>query len=121
MNQKTMQFTWSDDDDSNDNINEEDCVGGLVVYNDVSKHTNSNVQESNIRGASSSKALHIVPYKKDTESRLDTTVQHDNNNNDLDSDVSDNDINDKKDFRESYKMMFTKYEEVYNKNTTLMT
>ncbi|KAH9780171.1 hypothetical protein KPL71_007985 [Citrus sinensis] len=67
-----MQSTWSDDD-SNDSIDEEDLVGGLVVHNDGN------------------------------------------------SDVSDIDINDKKAFHESYKMMFAKWEEVYNENVTLKT
>ena len=56
-----------------------------------------------------------------TDFRLDTIVQHFNKNNDSDSDVSDININDKKAFHESYKMMFVKWEEVYNENVTLMT
>ncbi|KAH9743540.1 hypothetical protein KPL70_003341 [Citrus sinensis] len=109
-----MQSTWSDDD-SNDNIDEEDLVGGLVVHNDGSK------QESNIRDASTSEASHLAPCKEDIDSHLDTIVQHVNQNNDSDSDISDIDINDKKAFHESYKMMFAKWEEVYNENVTLMT
>ena len=41
------------------------------------KKTNDDVQESNIEVLRSSKTLHIAPYKKDTNSRLDTIVQHD--------------------------------------------
>ena len=114
MKKKTMQSTWSDDD-SNDSIDEEDLVGGLVAHNDGSKH------ELNIRDASTSKASHLVPCKEDTDSRLNITAQHVNKNNDSDSDVSDIDINDKKAFHESYKMMFTKWEVIYNENLTLMT
>ena len=35
MKKKGMQSTWSDDD-SNDSIDEEDLIGGLVVHNDGS-------------------------------------------------------------------------------------
>ena len=96
-----MQSTWSDDD-SNDNIDEEDLVRGLVVHNDSSK------QESNIKGASTSKVSHLAHCKEDTDSCLNTNMQHHNKNNDSDSDVSDIDINDKKAFHESYKIMFAK-------------
>ena len=51
MKKKAMQST-SSDDDSNDSIDEEDLVGGLVVYNDVSRYTNGSEQESNIIDAS---------------------------------------------------------------------
>ena len=109
-----MQFTWSDND-SNDNIDEEDLVRGLVVHNDGSK------KESNIINASTSEASHLAPCKEDIDSHLDTIVKHVNQNNDSDSDVSDIDINDKKAFHESYKMIFAKWEEVYNENVTLKT
>ena len=68
-------------------------------------HNDSNKQESNIRDASTSESSHLAPYKEDTDSRLDTIMQHVNKSNDSDSDVSDIDINDKKAFHESYKMM----------------
>ena len=103
-----MQSTLSDDD-FNDSIDEEDLVGELVVHNDGSK------QES-----STSEALHLASCQEDIDFRLDTIVQHFNKNNDSDSDVSDININDKKAFHESYKMMFVKWEEVYNENVTLM-
>ncbi|KAH9779116.1 hypothetical protein KPL71_007601 [Citrus sinensis] len=93
----------------------QNLVGGLIVHNDSSKH------ESNIIDASTSESSHLAPCKEDTDSRLDTIVQHINQNNDSDSNVSDIDINDKKAFHESYKMMFAKWEEVYNENVTLMT
>ena len=85
------------------------------MHNDSSKH------ESNIRDASTSEASHLAPCKEDIDSHLDTIVQHINHNNDSDSDVNDIDINEKKAFHESYKMVFTKWEEVYNVNVTLMT
>ena len=107
MKNKAMQSTWSDDD-YKDSIDEEDFVGGLVVHNDVSKYTNDSEQESNIRDAYISKASHLAPCKEDINSRLGTVAQHVNKNNDLDSDVSDIDINNKKTFHESYKMMFAK-------------
>ena len=109
-----MQSTQSDND-SNDSIDEEDLIGGLIVHNDSSK------QESNIRDASTSESSHLAPCKEDTDSRLHTIVQHVNKNNDSDSDVSDIDIKDKKAFHESYKMMFAKWEEVYIENVTLIT
>ena len=102
-----MQSIWSNYD-SNDSIDEEDLVGGLDVHNDMSKSTNGNEQKSNIRGASTSKVLHLTSCKEDTDSCLDTIVQHDNKNNDLDSDISDIEINDKKAFHKSFKMMFAK-------------
>ena len=105
-----MQSTWSVDD-SNDSIDEEDVVGGLVVHNDSSK------QESNIRDVSTSESLHSAPRKKDIDSLFDTIVQH----VDSDSNISDIDINYQKAFHESYKMILTKWEEVYNENVTLMT
>ena len=114
MTKKAMQSTQSDND-SNDSIDEEDLIGGLIVHNDSSK------QESNIRDASTSESSHLALCKEDTDSRLDTMVQHVNQNNDSDSNVSDIDINDKKAFHESYKMMFAKWEDVYNENVTLMT
>ena len=86
----------------------------------MSKYTNDSEQESNIRDAYISKASHLAPCKEDINSRLGTIVQHVNKNNDLDSDVSDIDINNKKTFHESYKMLFVKWEEVYNENVTLM-
>ncbi|KAH9671430.1 hypothetical protein KPL70_017375 [Citrus sinensis] len=89
--QKAMQSTWSDDN-SNDSIDEEDLLRGLVVHNDGSK------QESNIINASTSEASHLAPCKEDIDSHLDTIVQHVNQNNNSDSD-----------------------EEVYNENVTLMT
>ena len=109
-----MQSTWSDDD-FNDNIDEEDLVGGLVVHNDGSK------QELNIRDASTSEAFHLAPCKEDIDPHLKTIVQFVNHNNNSDSDVSDININDKKAFHESYKMMFAKWEEVYNENVILKT
>ena len=72
----------------------------------MSKYTNDSEQKSNIIDASTSKASHLTPCKEDIDSRLDTTMQHVNKNNDSDSDVSDIDINDKKAFHESYKMMW---------------
>ena len=51
MKKKAMQSTWSDDD-SNDSIDEEDLVGGLIVHNDSNKH------ESNIRDASTTESSH---------------------------------------------------------------
>ena len=103
MKKKGMQSTWSDDD-SNDSIDEEDLVWGLVVHNDGSK------QESNIRDASTSESSHLAPCKEDNNSCLYTTMQHVDKNNDSDSDIRDIDINDKKAFHESYKMMFAKWE-----------
>ena len=97
MKKKAMQSIWSEND-SNDSIDEEDLVGGLIVYDNVSKHTNNNEYELNIGGASTSKVLHRAPCKEDTDSHLDTTVQHGNKNNDLDSDISDIDINDNESF-----------------------
>ena len=41
MKKKAMQSTWSEND-SNESIDEEDLVGGLIVYDNVSKHTNNN-------------------------------------------------------------------------------
>ena len=90
-----MQSTQSDDD-FNDVLNEENLIKGLVTHDDMSKQTNDDVLESNIEVLRSSKTLHIAPYKKDTNSRLDTTVQHDSKNNDSDNDVSDIVIDDKK-------------------------
>ena len=87
----------------------------------MSKYTNSNDQESNIRGESTSKASHLAPCEEEIDFRLDTTVQHDNKSNDLDNNVSDIDINGKIAFHKSYKMMFTKWEEIYNDSMTLMT
>ena len=107
MKKKAMQSTWSDDD-SNYSIDEKEFIGGLVVHNDVSKYTDGNEQESNIRGTSTSKASHFAPCKEETNSHLDTIVQHDNKNNDSHSDVTDIDINDKKSFHKSYKTMFAK-------------
>lgn len=49
------------------------------------------------------KALRIVPCKEDTDSHLDTTVQHNTKNDDSDNDISDIDINDKKAFSKNYK------------------
>ncbi|KAK9185506.1 hypothetical protein WN943_025862 [Citrus x changshan-huyou] len=95
-------------------IDEEDLVRGLVVHDNMSKHTNDNEQESNIGDASISTASHIAPYKEDIDShldidsRLDIITQYDNKNINSESDVSDIDINDKKAFHESCKMMFAK-------------
>ena len=72
------------------------------------KNTNGNEQKLNIRGASTSKDSYLAPCKEDIDSRLDTIVQHDNKNSDLDSNISVIDINDKKAFHEYNKMMFTK-------------
>lgn len=69
MKKKAIQSTQSDDD-SNDSNDEED----LVTYDDVSKQTNGDVYESNIKGASLFKILYIASYKEDTNSHLDTTM-----------------------------------------------
>ena len=104
---KAMQSTRSDDY-SNDSIDEEDLVGGLVTHDDVKKETNGDIYESNVKGASSSKTLHIARYKEDTSSYLDTTMQHDNKNDYLDSDDSEINVNDRKAFYESYRKIFVK-------------
>ena len=58
-------------------------------------------------------------YKKDIDSHL--LMQYGNKNNDSDSNVNDIDINNKKDFDESCKMMFAKWKQIYNENMTFMT